>query len=114
MIIHSNDTYMKSCLQAWLFCESCIHAEITTDKPRKNLVKECHDCARACFSVVASLAGNRSEVSEQTLNCILQCRRAQEECEKYAYVADIKYCGEVCKNCADQIKELLVLNINLN
>jgi hypothetical protein len=108
MILHRNDTYMKLCLQAWLFCESCIHAEITADNPRKDLVKECHACARACFTVVAMLAGNQIEVQEQAFNCILQCRRCQEECEKYAYVADIKYCGEICKKCADNIKELAI------
>jgi hypothetical protein len=106
MIISQADSYMKLCLQTWIFCESCIHAEVTASIPRKDLVKECHDCALACFAVVAKLASNQMEIQEQAFNCILHCRQCQKECEKYLQVEDIKYCGEVCKHCADQIKEI--------
>jgi len=113
MIIGQIDSYMKLCLQTWIFCESCIYSEISTSTPRRELVKECHDCALACFALVAKLANNQLEIGEQAFRCIIHCRQCQETCAKYAETEDIRCCGEICKRCAEQIKGI-ALEFNLN
>jgi hypothetical protein len=107
MIVQQTDRYIKACMQAWLFCESCIHSEMTTPSPRQNLIKQCHDCAQACFAVVCRLVSNQTDVHQLAINCILQCRQCQQECEKYE-TDDIMYCAEVCANCADKMKDIAI------
>lgn len=114
MIIEQSDSYIKACMQAWLFCESCIHSEMTADNPKSGLVKQCHECAQACFAVVCRLISNDYDVHDLALNCIIHCRQCQFECEKYGYVEDIKYCGDVCRNCAEKMKDIAVPAYFLN
>ncbi len=52
MIVQQADSYIKACMQAWLFCESCIHAETSALHPKTELIRMCHQCAQACFAVV--------------------------------------------------------------
>lgn len=108
MIAQQSDSYIKACMQAWLFCESCIHAEISAESPRTDLIRQCHECAQACFAVVCRLISNQFEVYDLAFNCIIHCRMCQEECEKYESVDDIRYCGDVCKHCAEKIKDIIL------
>lgn len=114
MILQQSDRYIKACMQAWLFCESCIHNEITAEFPRTDLVKQCHHCAQACFAVVCRLISNQFEVHELAFNCIIHCRQCQQECEKYWYVEDINFCGDVCSQCAEEIKDIAIPGYCLN
>jgi hypothetical protein len=108
MIIQKTDTYIKACMQAWLFCESCIHEQVTSNSPRPELIRQCHDCAQACFAVVSKLINNASDVQELAFNCVLHCRECQQECKKYSEVEEIYYCGEVCRYCADKVIDIAV------
>lgn len=114
MIVEKTENYIKACMQAWLFCESCIHAEVSSDNPRTNLIKECHECAQACFAVVCRLISTQVGIHDLALNCIIHCRNCQEECEKYRQVDDIKYCGDVCDYCAEKLKDIAVPAYSLN
>ena len=108
MIIQKVDTYIKACMQAWLFCESCIHEQISTNSPRAELIRQCHDCAQSCFAVVSKLINDSPDVQELVFKCLLSCRVCQEECSKYGEVEEIYYCGEVCGYCADKIRDIAV------
>jgi hypothetical protein len=108
MIIQQTDSYIKACMQAWLFCESCIHTEVASEHPRQELIKQCHECAQACFAVVCRLISNYYDVHELALNCVLHCRQCHAECSKHAYVEDIEYCGEVCRICAEKMKDIAI------
>jgi hypothetical protein len=114
MIVQQSDTYIKACMQAWLFCESCIHNEVSKDDPCATLIQECHQCAQSCFAVVCQLISNVEAVYDVAFNCIIHCRQCQEACEKYGYIDDIKYCGEVCAYCADKMKDIIVPPFCLN
>jgi len=113
MILEQTDNYVKACMKAWLMCESCIHAEINKTHPRQELIEKCRTCANSCFTVVCRILNNSEIVQESAFICVLNCRECCEECEKYNYVADIDYCGEVCRLCADILKSLIV-PIHLN
>ena len=114
MIVQKTDTYIKACMQAWLFCESCIHSEVSAPNPREDLVQQCHECAQACFAVVCRLISNEEAVHELAFNCILHCRQCVEKCEKYGQVEDIRYCGEVCNFCAEKMKDIAIPGFYLN
>ena len=113
MIVQQSDSYIKACMQAWLFCESCIHSEISVDNPRSDLIKEWHECAQSCFAVVCRLISNQEAIHELAFNCILHCRQCQKECERYD-TEDIRYCGEVCRFCAEKMKDIVVPPYYLN
>lgn len=107
MIVQKTDRYIKACMQAWLFCESCIHSEISSPEPRTDLVKECHECAQACFAVVCKLVSNHQDVHDLAFDCIFHCRACEQICQQFWYVDDIKFCGDVCGECAERVKDIL-------
>jgi hypothetical protein len=114
MIVQQADSYIKACMQAWLFCESCIHAETSARHPKTELIRMCHQCAQACFAVVCRIISKEDTVYELAFNCILHCRECQEECEKHWQVDDIRYCGEVCSYCAEKMKDIVIPDFCLN
>jgi hypothetical protein len=109
---HQTDSYIKICMKTWLLCESCIHAESTSTTPRYDLIKECSDCAKACFAVVSRLVSQNEDVSDLILNCVLHCRQCAQECDKYKYENDIEFCGDTCGICADEVKNLASFSLN--
>jgi hypothetical protein len=63
--------------------------------------------------VVGRLISNADDIQEYAFACVLDCQECFEECEKYPDMEDIKYCGQVCLDCADTLKKLVVVS-NLN
>ena len=107
MILQQTDNYIKACMQTWLLCESCIHAEENSFDPRESLIAKCRTCAYSCFAVVSRIVSKEEvEMQESALICLLNCRECYMECEKYNYIDDIDYCGEMCLFCADILQEL--------
>lgn len=106
------DQYIKVCMKTWLLCEASVHAESTSKSPRYNLVKECSDCANACFAVVSKLVSDADDMGNLVLNCLLHCRQCSIECAKYPGEEDIQYCGMVSSICADALKEIAVRQLN--
>jgi len=112
MIRQQTDIYIKACMKTWLICESCVHMETTSDEPRVDLLRECRETAQSCFSLVSKLISNNQNVGDHVLSCLIHCRQCIAECEKYAHVEDIEYCGNVCAVCADALKDLAVFYLN--
>lgn len=108
MILQQTDNYIKACMKTWLMCESCIHSETISDHPRQALVVKCRYCANACFTVVCRIINNSEVLQESAFICLLNCLECQAECSKFSDVEDIRYCGEVCRLCADIIKPLIL------
>lgn len=106
MIARQTDMYIKACMQAWLFCESCIHNEVSTQQPRTELIRKCHECAQSCFAVVSRLISDHPEVSDLAFNCIIHCRLCQQECEKFTEAEDILQCAEMCRECAEKMRDI--------
>ncbi len=100
-------------MKAWLLCQSCIHTETINVRPRKALIAKCSVCSSSCFAVVGRLIGNADDIQEYAFRCVLDCRECFEECKKYRDIEDIEYCGEVCLDCADLLKKLVIVS-NLN
>jgi len=113
MILQQTDNYIKACMKTWLLCESCILAEENSYYPREELISKCRACAHSCFAVVCRIISNNEVLQESAFICVLNCRECYDECEKYHYIDDIDYCGQVCLFCAGTLKELL-LPENLN
>jgi hypothetical protein len=82
-------------------------------RPRKALIAKCRLCSNSCFAVVGRLISNADDIQEYAFRCVLDCRECFEECEKYLDIEDIEYCGQVCIDCADTLKKLVVVS-NLN
>jgi hypothetical protein len=108
----TTDQYIKVCMKTWLLCEASVHAETTSTSPRYNLVKECRECAKACFAVVSRLVSNAGDPGNLVLNCLLHCRQCSNECAKYPAEEDIHFCGIVSSICADTMKEINFLQLN--
>ena len=108
----TTDQYIKVCMKTWLLCEASVHAETTSTSPRYDLVKECSECAKACFAVVSRLVSNAGDLGNVVLNCLLHCRQCSNECSKYPGEEDIQFCGMVSTLCADTMKEITVLQLN--
>jgi len=108
----TTDQYIKVCMKTWLLCEASVHAESTSTSPRYNLVKECSDCAKACFAVVSKLVSDADDLGNLVLNCLLHCRQCSIECAKYAGEEDIQFCGIVSSLCADTLREITVRQLN--
>lgn len=112
MQLQATDQYIKVCMKTWLLCEASVYAEVTGITPRQTLIKECGDCANACFAVVSGLVSSAvSDISSLIFNCLLHCRQCSDECAKYDD-EDIQFCGMVSSICADTLKEITVLNLN--
>ena len=112
MTSQATDQYIKICMKTWLLCEASVHAENTSSTPRHNLVKECSDCARACFAVVSKLVSNAADMGDLVLKCLLHCRQCSRECACYPMEDDIQYCGIVSSICADALKDIAILELN--
>ena len=113
MQLQITDQYIKICIKTWLICEASVHAEVAGLSPRHNLVKECSDCAKACFDVVLSLVSNEvGDWGDVVLNCVLHCRQCSNECAKYDNDGDIQFCGMMSSICADTLKDITVINLN--
>jgi hypothetical protein len=93
-------------MKTWLLCEASLHTELTTSSPRQTLLKECNDCAKACFAVVTRLVSNAGDIGGIVLNCLLHCRQCSMECEKYPNEEDIQFCGIVSNICAEGLKDM--------
>jgi hypothetical protein len=113
MILQQTDNFIKSCMKAWLLCQSCIHTETLRAKPRQALIAKCRVCSSSCFAVVGRLISNADDIQVYAFRCLLDCRECFDECEKYANIEDIEYCGHVCMDCAYILKKLVVVS-NLN
>lgn len=113
MQLQTTDQYIKVCMKTWLLCEASVHAEVVGLSPRQDLVKECSDCAKACFAVVSGLASNAmDDLGDLVLNCLIHCRQCSNECAKYDDDEDIQFCGMISSICADTLKEIAVINLN--
>lgn len=113
MQLQTTDQYIKVCMKTWLICEASVQAEVTGLSPRQNLIKECRDCAKACFAIVSSLVNNAAyDLDDLVLNCLLHCRQCSNECAKYDDDEDIQFCGMISGICADTLKEITVINLN--
>jgi len=108
----TTDQYIKVCMKTWLLCEASVHAESTSRSPRYDLVRECSECARACFAVVTRLVSNSGDLGNLVLNCLLHCRQCSTECAKYPGEEDLQFCAVVSSICADTLKEIAVLQLN--
>ena len=106
MIRQKTDHYIKICMKTWLLCEASVHVELTANSPRQALIKECGECAKACFAVATRLVSNETDIGAQVLNCLLHCRQCSMECEKYPKEEDIQFCGIVSNICADSLKDM--------
>jgi len=102
------DNYIRACLKAWMFCETCIRAELRYRISGEILMKKCRDCANACFTVVCKLMNQSVSVPEAALNCILYCNECIEECEKNPLAFDNILCAETCRHCAESMRSLIV------
>ena len=112
MIQQKTDNYIKSCLKAWLFCESCSAAEMNSTTPHYDLIIECNVCAEACFTVVTQLLSKADDMGDLPFNCMVHCWQCIEECQKYPENETIKACTDSCTACAIIIKELAVFTLN--
>lgn len=99
-------------MKTWLLCESCVHAEYSSQSPREDLITKCADCAKACFAVVSRLVSQAGDIGDLVLNCLLHCRECADECEKYNGENDIELCGDVCRVCGDKMKDIAVFALN--
>ncbi len=108
----ATDQYIKVCMKTWLLCEASVHAESTSDTPRYGLLKECNDCAKACFAVVSQLVSDTTDLGDLVLRCLLHCRQCSNECAKYPGEEDIQFCGIVSGICADTLKDITVMQLN--
>lgn len=112
MIQQQTDVYIKICMKAWLLCESCIHTEVKNVCPRTELVKDCGDCAKACFAVVSKLVSQPDDLGDLVFDCILHCRQCAATCQEHALDPDIELCGDVCAACGDILKDLPFFCLN--
>ncbi len=110
--LQTTDQYIKVCMKTWLLCEASVHAESTRLAPRSNLVKECSECAKACFAVVSRLVSDAGDLGHLVLDCLLHCRQCSAECAKYNSEEDIQFCGIISSICADTLREITVLELN--
>jgi hypothetical protein len=99
-------------MKTWLLCEASVHAESSSSSPRQSLVKECADCAKACFALVSKLVSNAGDMGDMVIKCLLHCRQCSRECAMYPGEDDIQYCGIVSNICADTLKDIAVLQLN--
>lgn len=111
MTARQTDNYMRVCMNTWLLCEACTHAEKEMPLPDERLIKSCMECAQSCIALVAHIIHDPQADQKYIFDCFLYCRECYNECMQHPK-ADIIYCGEACNQCADTIKELLFFNCN--
>ncbi len=110
MLLRQTDSYIKICMNTWLLCEACIHAESDKLFPKEKLLQTCSHCSDACLAIVAVIIRDPLIVQQYAFDCFLYCRECRNECRQYKEAA-IEHCGSVCNQCAETMKELL---FNLN
>jgi hypothetical protein len=108
------DPYVKICMKAWLLCEASVYTEVASPAPRTSLIRECSDCAIACFEIVVRLVSNPDEglLGNLALIGLLHCRQCASECAKYNTDEDLKYCGEICSLCGDALMDITEFSLN--
>ena len=106
------DYYIKACMKTWLLCEASVHAESISRTPRYDLVRECSECATACFAVVTRLVNNGGDLGNLVVECLLHCRQFSDECAKYPGEEDLQFCSVVSSICADTLRDIAVINLN--
>jgi len=108
------DPYVKICMKTWLLCEASVYAEVTSPSPRLSVIKECSECAIACFEIVVRLVSNPDEdiIGNLALSGLLHCRQCANECTKYSADEDLKYCGEICSLCCDVLQDITIFSLN--
>ena len=110
--LQTTDHYIKVCMKTWLLCEANVHAEYERGNPRLEIVRQCSDCAQACFSLVSKLVSNPDDLDILAFDCLLHCRECSRECAKYPGEEELEFCGIVSSICADSLKDIAVLQLN--
>lgn len=110
--LQTTDHYIKVCMKTWLLCEANVHAEYNRPAPRQEILRQCSECAEACFAVVTKLVSNPDDLDTLALDCLLHCRECSRECAKYPGEEELQFCSVVSSICADSIKEIAVLQLN--
>ncbi len=110
--LQTTDHYIKACMKTWILCEASVHAESISGTPRYDLVRECSECAMACFAVVTKLVNNEIDLSNLVIDCLLHCRQCSDECAKYPGEEDLQFCSVVSSICADTLRDIAVINLN--
>lgn len=111
MIRSHTDSYIKVCMNTWLLCEACIHAENEKLFPKHSLLQACTACSESCLSLVSVFISDPLMVQQHVFECFLFCRECYNEC-MLCPETDIEYCGTVCDNCAEMLKELMFFHPN--
>ena len=111
MLLQQSDTYIKTCMSTWLLCEACIHNEQKKLNPQEKLMIACRDCAASCLSIVSMIITHPLPPESKVFDCFLYCRECYNEC-KNSSDEGTRYCGEICDQCTDAMKELLVFHLN--
>ncbi|MEO7983097.1 MAG: hypothetical protein ABI688_03340 [Bacteroidota bacterium] len=111
MTLRQTDNYIKACMNTWLLCEACIHAEKDAGLPNKRLIKIWSACGQSCISIVARFISDPLTIEKHVFDCFLYCRECYQECLLHPEEA-IEYCGEVSKRCAEILKELMLVQLN--
>ena len=111
MIVRETDNYIKVCMNAWLLCEACIHNEKDQESPENKLIEICTLCAQSCLMVASGMINNPNDMQKQIFDCYLLCKECHKECAKYPQT-DIEYCGDICKHCSDQLRNLIAMQLN--
>ncbi len=104
--VQTSDAYIKVCLRAWLFCESCIQAETLLEAPNQQLIEGCHRCAHSCLAVITGLINKKEMITDDVFRCLLYCRSCETICEGALRTEEVQNCAEACRNCADHLSEI--------
>lgn len=111
MLLNRTDSYIKICMNTWLLCEACIHAEMKKLSPKEKLLQACGACSDSCLSLVTVFISNPVLAQQQVFDCFLYCRECYHECI-LSPEDDVVYCGEVSDKCAEMMKELMLFQLN--
>ena len=111
MLLRQKDNYIRICMNTWLLCEACMHAEHEKLFPKEALIKACSACAASCLSIVSGFISEPAAIQHHVFKCFLDCRDCYNECLQYAD-QDIETCGAVCDECAEMMKELIFFHLN--
>jgi len=111
MLLRQKDSYIKICMNTWLLCEACIHAENEKLFPKERLLQACQACSSSCLSIVSGFISDQPAIQQHVFRCFLDCRECYNECLQFSE-KDIQFCGETSAACAEMMKELLFFHLN--